>query len=56
MKDLKKALNTEGWDGAWYKRAFFDDGTPLGSVYNDECKIDCISQAFSVISGAGTPN
>lgn len=54
MKDLKKALNTEGWDGNWFKRAFFDDGTPIGSIYNDECKIDCISQAFSVISGAGS--
>ncbi len=54
MKDLKLALNTDGWDGTWFKRAYFDDGTPLGSVYNEECKIDCISQAFSVISGATT--
>jgi cellobiose phosphorylase len=50
---LKIALNTNGWDGRWYKRAYFNDGTPLGSVQNDECKIDSISQSWAVISNAG---
>lgn len=49
---LKQQLNSEGWDGEWYLRAFYDDGTPLGSSDNEECKIDGISQAWSVISGA----
>ncbi|CAN5334023.1 glucoamylase family protein [soil metagenome] len=48
---LKKQLNKEGWDGEWYLRAFYDDGTPLGSADNHECKIDAISQAWAVISG-----
>jgi cyclic beta-1,2-glucan synthetase len=48
---LKEAL--EGaWDGAWYRRAYFDDGTPLGSAVNDACRIDSIAQSWSVISGA----
>ncbi len=51
-KKLKSALNQEGWDGKWYLRAFYDDGTPLGSSMNEECKIDAISQAWSVISNA----
>jgi len=46
-------LNNNAWDGQWYKRAIFDDGTPLGSIENEECKIDSISQSWSVISGAG---
>jgi cyclic beta-1,2-glucan synthetase len=49
---LQHALETHGWDGQWYKRAFFDDGTPLGSCQNDECQIDSISQTWAVISGA----
>ncbi len=49
------AAETHGWDGAWYLRAFFDDGTPLGSSRNDECRIDSIAQSWSVISGAGAP-
>ena len=53
---LAEALDNKAWDGRWYKRAFFDDGTPLGSIENDECKIDSISQSFSVISGAGAPD
>jgi cyclic beta-1,2-glucan synthetase len=48
---LKEALAESGWDGDWYRRAFFDDGTPLGSVQNDECRIDSIVQSWSVISG-----
>lgn len=50
---LKKALNTVGWDGRWFKRAFTDDGCVLGSIENEECRIDSISQSWSVISKAG---
>lgn len=46
----KVALAQHGWDGAWYKRAFFDDGSPLGSSANAECKIDLIAQAWSVLA------
>jgi cyclic beta-1,2-glucan synthetase len=49
------AVDREAWDGAWYRRAYFDDGTPLGSAQNDECKIDAIAQSWSVISAAGEP-
>jgi cyclic beta-1,2-glucan synthetase len=49
------AVEEHAWDGAWYRRAFFDDGTPLGSAVNDECRIDSIAQSWSVISGAGNP-
>jgi cyclic beta-1,2-glucan synthetase len=49
------AVETHAWDGAWYRRAYFDDGTPLGSSQNDECRIDSIAQSWSVISGAGDP-
>jgi cyclic beta-1,2-glucan synthetase len=49
------AVETHGWDGAWYRRAYFDDGTPLGSSTSDECRIDAIAQSWSVISGAGEP-
>jgi len=52
---LKAALEQQGWDGDWYLRAYFDDGTPLGSANNDECKIDSIAQTWSVISGAADP-
>src|SRR5205807_582129 len=41
------------WDGEWYRRAYFDNGTPLGSVINLECQIDSISQSWAVLSGAG---
>jgi cyclic beta-1,2-glucan synthetase len=50
---LKKALNTSAWDGRWYKRAFMDNGETLGSIENEECKIDSISQSWAVISKAG---
>ncbi len=50
---LKKSLNTNGWDGRWYKRAFMDDGNTLGSMSNDECRIDSIAQSWSTISNAG---
>ena len=52
-QNLKRALNTNGWDGRWYKRAFMDDGNILGSMQNDECRIDSIAQSWSVISNAG---
>src|SRR4030095_674286 len=48
---LKQALEENGWDGDWYKRAYFDDGTPLGSAQNEECRIDSIAQSWGVISG-----
>jgi len=48
---LHLALEQHGWDGAWYRRAYFDDGTPLGSAGNDECRIDSIAQSWSVLSG-----
>ena len=52
---LQTALERDGWDGDWYRRAYFDDGTPLGSKVNDECWIDSIVQSWSVISGAAAP-
>ncbi len=53
--DYAAAVEAHGWDGEWYLRAYFDDGTPLGSRQNDECRIDSIAQSWSVISGAGDP-
>ena len=50
---LGENIERHGWDGAWYRRAYFDDGTPLGSADNIECRIDSISQSWSVLSGAG---
>ncbi|HEX8890061.1 MAG TPA: glucoamylase family protein, partial [Pyrinomonadaceae bacterium] len=52
MQKLKKALEEDAWDGDWYRRAYFDDGTPLGSAQNEECRIDSIVQSWGVISGA----
>jgi len=49
---LRQSIEENGWDGAWYRRAYFDDGTPLGSAANAECRIDSISQSWSVLSGA----
>jgi len=48
---LKIAIETEAWDGAWYRRAYFDDGTPLGSAANAECRIDSIAQSWAILSG-----
>ncbi len=53
MEKLKTSIEAHAWDGKWYKRAFYDDGTPVGSAENDECRIDSISQTWSVLSGAG---
>ncbi|HVY75662.1 MAG TPA: glucoamylase family protein [Puia sp.] len=52
---LRKNIENHAWDGNWYRRAYFDDGTPLGSAENEECKIDSIPQSWSVISRAGDP-
>ncbi|HEX6644996.1 MAG TPA: glucoamylase family protein, partial [Gemmatimonadales bacterium] len=49
------AVDEHAWDGAWYRRAWFDDGTPLGTAAAEECRIDSIAQSWSVISGAGDP-
>jgi cyclic beta-1,2-glucan synthetase len=53
---LRLALDASGWDGDWYRRAYFDDGTPLGSAQNEECRIDSIAQSWGVISGAADPH
>ncbi len=52
---LRSNIEAQAWDGDWYRRAWFDDGTPLGSSDNDECRIDSISQSWAVISGGGDP-
>ena len=53
VEALKKALETAGWDGAYYRRGTFDNGSPLGSVQSDECQIDSLGQSWSVLSGMG---
>ena len=52
---LHGALDREGWDGNWYRRGYYDDGTPLGSASSEECRIDSIAQSWAAISGAGDP-
>ncbi|MFY9317227.1 MAG: glucoamylase family protein [Burkholderiales bacterium] len=52
---LRRNIEAHAWDGGWYRRAYFDVGTPLGSAANAECQIDSIAQSWSVLSGAGTP-
>jgi cyclic beta-1,2-glucan synthetase len=52
---LRSSLEREGWDGSWYRRGYFDDGTPLGSAESSECRIDSIAQSWSVLSGAADP-
>ena len=51
-QELQRNIELHGWDGEWYLRAFFDNGEPLGSKNNDECRIDSLPQSWSVISGA----
>jgi cellobiose phosphorylase len=51
---LRGNIEEHGWDGQWYRRAYFDDGTPLGSSSNPECQIDSLAQSWSILSGAGT--
>jgi cyclic beta-1,2-glucan synthetase len=55
MAALAESLERDGWDGEWYRRAYFDDGTALGSAANDECRIDSIAQSWSVISKVADP-
>lgn len=52
---IADALEKNAWDGGWYRRAYFDDGKPLGASINSECRIDSISQSWSAISGVGKP-
>jgi len=52
---VRRNIEQNGWDGGWYRRAYFDDGTPLGSAENAECQIDSVPQSWSVLSGAGEP-
>ena len=54
-ESLQRALDRNAWDGAWFRRAYFDDGSPLGSAYNRECRIDSIAQSWATISGAVDP-
>jgi cyclic beta-1,2-glucan synthetase len=56
LESLRSALETAGWDGEYYRRGYFDDGTPLGSHENVECRIDSLGQSWSVLSGEGEPN
>ena len=53
---LGRALEAAGWDGAWYRRGYYDDGTPLGSAQSSECRIDSIAQSWSAISGVAPPD
>ena len=55
IKGLQAALEKHGWDGRWYRRGFFDDGTPLGSAQSEECRIDSIAQSWAVLSGGAAP-
>ena len=52
---LRLSLEEHAWDGQWYRRAYFDDGSPLGSAQNQECRIDAVAQSWSALSGAGEP-
>jgi cellobiose phosphorylase len=54
-QQLKANIELHAWDGEWYRRAYFDNGEPLGSTTNPECQIDSLPQSWSVISGAGEP-
>jgi N,N'-diacetylchitobiose phosphorylase len=56
LRELEAALGTAGWDGAWYRRAYYDDGAPIGSRESDECRIDAIAQAWSILSGVAPPD
>lgn len=54
-EQLRENLDEHAWDGSWYRRAWFDNGAPLGSTQSDECRIDSIAQSWSVLSGAADP-
>ncbi|GIM28762.1 cyclic beta 1-2 glucan synthetase [Clostridium polyendosporum] len=53
---IRENLEKNAWDGGWYRRAYFDDGTPLGSMKNDECQIDSLAQSWAAITGGGKPS
>ena len=53
--EYASVVESTSWDGAWYRRAYFDDGTPLGSAQSDECQIDAIAQSWAVLSGGADP-
>jgi cellobiose phosphorylase len=53
VESLRRSIEQHGWDGEWYRRAYFDDGTPIGSAESPECRIDSIAQSWSVLSGVG---
>jgi cyclic beta-1,2-glucan synthetase len=53
--DLASSLDRTAWDGGWYRRGFFDDGTPFGTAEGEECRIDSIAQSWAVLSGAASP-
>ncbi|WP_231701848.1 GH36-type glycosyl hydrolase domain-containing protein [Crassaminicella thermophila] len=55
-KEIANSIEENAWDGEWYKRAYFDDGTPLGSIENTECMIDSLAQSWAVISKGGRPD
>jgi cyclic beta-1,2-glucan synthetase len=55
MANLQVSLERDGWDGRWYRRGYFDDGSPLGSAENEECRIDAIAQSWAVLSGGAAP-
>jgi cellobiose phosphorylase len=55
LQEMLVAVNEAGWDGDWYRRAYYDDGTPLGTHSDDECRIDALAQAWAVISNAAPP-
>ncbi|HKX61241.1 MAG TPA: cyclic beta 1-2 glucan synthetase, partial [Verrucomicrobiae bacterium] len=52
---LRENIEIHAWDGAWYRRAYFDDGTPLGSASNPECQIDALPQSWAILSGVSDP-
>ena len=52
---LTRVTEEQAWDGAWYRRAYYDDGTPLGSRGGQEARIDSVAQSWAVISGAADP-
>ncbi|MCL5999347.1 MAG: hypothetical protein M1546_25280 [Chloroflexi bacterium] len=54
-QSMQRTVEAAAWDGAWYRRAYYDDGTPLGSATNRECQIDSIAQSWAVLSGAANP-
>jgi cellobiose phosphorylase len=56
IEKLRTAVDAEAWDGLWYKRAYFDDGTPLGSSENTECQIDALPQSWSILTGLTDPD